>query len=41
MHDKGVIHRDLNPTNVFLAEKDFIKLLDFNVSKMIDEQSLK
>jgi serine/threonine protein kinase len=37
MHEKGVIHRDLNPTNVFLVDNDFIKLLDFNVSKMIDE----
>lgn len=37
MHSKGVIHRDMNPTNVFLDEKDLkgIKILDFNVSKKI------
>jgi serine/threonine protein kinase len=38
MHEKGVIHRDLNPTNVFLADErtDLLKILDFNVSKLID-----
>jgi serine/threonine protein kinase len=42
MHEKGVVHRDLNPTNVFLVdeEKNQIKILDFNVSKLIDMQTL-
>jgi serine/threonine protein kinase len=45
MHKNGVIHRDLNPRNVFLSSsgtekiespKDMIvKLFDFNVSKMV------
>lgn len=42
MHERGVVHRDLNPTNVFLADvnKDHIKILDFNVSKLIELQTL-
>lgn len=37
MHSLGVIHRDLNPTNLFLAGMDQIKLFDFNVSKLVDK----
>jgi serine/threonine protein kinase len=36
MHLNGVVHRDLNPTNVFFNEEtNLIKILDFNVSKLI------
>jgi serine/threonine-protein kinase len=39
-HAKGVIHRDLKPDNIFLAEGVFgapmqVKLLDFGISKVI------
>lgn len=41
MHEKGVVHRDLNPTNVFYHDsKDLIKILDFNVSKLINQQTM-
>lgn len=38
MHRNGVVHRDMNPTNVFMSSIDpmHIKILDFNVSKLID-----
>jgi serine/threonine-protein kinase len=43
-HDKGIIHRDLKPDNVFLARQDDgstrAKLLDFGVSKSLDENTL-
>lgn len=34
MHQSGVIHRDLNPNNVFLVGNDQVKIIDFNISKI-------
>jgi len=36
-HDRGVVHRDIKPDNVYLARKDgdpVIKILDFGIAKL-------
>lgn len=44
-HTAGVIHRDLKPGNVFLAERDdgttIAKIVDFGISKLLTEDAGK
>ncbi len=44
VHRAGVVHRDIKPSNVFVVKNrdgsESIKLLDFGVSKHLDEHSL-
>ena len=34
--EKGVLHRDLTPSNIFLCEDGGVKLIDFEVAKTVD-----
>ncbi|HEV2547179.1 MAG TPA: protein kinase [Stellaceae bacterium] len=38
-HDKHVVHRDLKPSNILVTEGGQVRLLDFGVAKLLEEEA--
>lgn len=37
-HEKGVIHRDLSPSNILIDQKGMPRIMDFGISVMVDRK---
>ena len=40
-HGKGVIHRDLSPSNILISQEGLVKIADFGVAEFIDHHTQK
>jgi serine/threonine-protein kinase len=40
-HDRGVVHRDLNPPNIKITSEGVVKVLDFGLAKVLEDEPPK